>query len=86
MISSELERCAEPLIEEFEYQAPSDPHPPVEVDGGEDGLQGVGENRDPLPAAALLFSTGKDEVSAQLQVGGHSCGNRLGDGNSLELG
>jgi hypothetical protein len=42
----------------------------IEVEGGDDGFEGVGEQGGFVAAAALFFATAETEVGAQIDAGG----------------
>ena len=58
----------------------------VEVEGGDDGFEGVGEQGGLLAAAALLFSAAEAEVSAEVDAGGDFAEMTAADEGGAEAG
>ena len=58
----------------------------VEVEGGDDGFEGVGEKRGLSAASALLFAAAEEEVRAEVDAGGDLAEMTAADEGGAEAG
>ncbi|MPM92079.1 hypothetical protein SDC9_139213 [bioreactor metagenome] len=79
-------RMLDRIADKRQHKIAGSIHAAVEIDGGDERLKGVGQNRRAGPPAVMLLTTPKQQVPTQFNLLSKACQRRLADEGRADLG